>query len=213
MRGNLPVIELLLDHGADPTIRDTGYDATPAGWAEHHEQREAQQLLQALEQPAPAAPSTEAGATPATQPGAAMRTVTAAFTAVGEGRFDDLGSLLAEDLDWQGLPDEDGEIPRCRGRDEALERMRTGLLANSEVSVSAFLEADDRVLAHVHRVGDDETAPPERFLVAEVHDGQITHLTGYATEPQAHDALHAGAPPDASPDFDERPGAREPQSR
>jgi ankyrin repeat protein len=49
MRGNLPVIELLLDHGADPNIRDTGYDATPEGWAEHHKQREAQQLLKALE--------------------------------------------------------------------------------------------------------------------------------------------------------------------
>ena len=62
MRGNLRVIRLLLDHGADPNIHDTGYDATPAGWAEHHGQREAQQLLEALEQPDPATPSTEAGA-------------------------------------------------------------------------------------------------------------------------------------------------------
>ena len=45
------MIRLLLDHGADPNIRDTGYDATPAGWAEHHGQPEAQQLLEALEQP------------------------------------------------------------------------------------------------------------------------------------------------------------------
>ena len=52
--------------------------------------------------------------------------------------------------------------------------MRIGLLANSEVSVSAFVEEGDRVIAHVHRVGDDEAEPPERFLVAEVHDGQIT---------------------------------------
>ena len=49
------MIRLLLDHGADPNIHDTGYDATPAGWAEHHGQREAQQLLEALEQPDPAA--------------------------------------------------------------------------------------------------------------------------------------------------------------
>jgi ankyrin repeat protein/ketosteroid isomerase-like protein len=196
MRGNLAVIRLLLDHGADPNIHDTGYDATPAGWAKHQGQYEAQQLLEALEQPAPPT-RTEDGTVPATQPGAAMRTVTAAFTAVSEGRFDELGSMLAENLDWQGLPDEDGQIPRCRGRAEALDRMRIGLLANSKVSVSAFVEAGDRVIAHVHRIDDDELSPPERFLVAEVHDGQITNLRGYATEPEAHDALHAGTPPDA----------------
>jgi ankyrin repeat protein/ketosteroid isomerase-like protein len=196
MRGNLPVIKLLLDHGADPNIRDTGYDATPAGWAEHDGQHEAQRLLEALEQPAPRI-RTEQGAVPATQPGAAMRTVTAAFTAASEGRFDDLGSMLADGLDWQGLPDDDGNIPRCRGRDLALERMRIGLLVNGEVSVSAFVEEGDRVIAHVHRVGDDDLKPPERFLVAEVHDGQITHLRGYATEPEAQDALRAGALPDA----------------
>lgn len=203
MRGNLPVIKLLLDHGADPNIHDSGYDATPAGCAEHHGQREAQQLLEALEQPVPTPLSDEADrAIPTMQTGAAMRTVTAAFTAVLEGRFDELGSMLAAELDWQGLLDEDGQIPRCRGRAEALERMRIGLLANREVSVSAFVEEGDRVIAHVHRVGDDELGPPERFLVAEVHDGQITNLRGYATEPEAHDALHAGSPPDASPDSD-----------
>jgi ketosteroid isomerase-like protein len=74
--------------------------------------------------------------------------------------------------------------------------MRIGLLANSEVSVSAFVEEGDRVIARVHRVCDEELGPPERFLVAEVRDGQITHLRGYATEPEAHEALHAGGPPD-----------------
>ena len=201
MRGNLPVIKLLLDHGADPNIHDTGYDATPAGWAEHHGQHEAQQLLEPLERTDPAI-STERRARPTTQPGAAMRTVTAAFTAVLAGRFDDLGSMLAADIDWRGLPDEDGQIPQCRGRAEALARMRIGLLASNDVSVSAFVEEGDRVLAHVHRVGDDDLAPAERFLVAEVHDGQITNLRGYATEPEAHEALHAGAPQDASPDSD-----------
>jgi ketosteroid isomerase-like protein len=205
MRGNLPVIKLLLDHGADPSIHDSGYDATPAGWAEHHGQREAQQLLEALEQPDPATRLTEERAVPTAQTGAAMRTVTAAFTAMSERRFDELGPMLSEDIDWRGLADEDGEIPRCRGRDQALARMRIGLLANREVSVSAFVEAGNRVLAHVHRVGDDAVAPPERFLVAEVHDGQITHLRGYATEAEALDALHAGTPPDASSNCDERP--------
>ena len=141
-----------------------------------------------------------------------MRTVTAAFTAVSDGRFDELGSMLAADIDWRGLADKDGQIPRCHGRAEALERMRIGLLADGEVSVSAFVEEGDRVLAHVHRVGVGELGTPERFLVAEVHDGQITSLRGYATEPEAHAALLAGSRPQASssPDFDERPAVREP---
>jgi hypothetical protein len=80
---------------------------------------------------------------------------------------------------------------------QALERIRIGLLANREISVSAFVEAGDRVLAHAHRVGDHEHDPPERFLGAEVDAGQITDLCGYATEAEARDALHAGSPPDA----------------
>ena len=125
-----------------------------------------------------------------------MRTVAAAFTAVSEGRFDDLGAMVAPDIDWRGLPDQDGQVPRCSNRDQALERMRVGLLANRKVSVSAFVEAGDRVLAHVHPAGDDgegvdADTPVERFVVAEVHDGQITHMRGYATEAEALDALHA----------------------
>jgi ankyrin repeat protein len=49
MRGNLELIHLLLDHGADPELRDEGYDATPAGWAEHFGQRDAKELLHARE--------------------------------------------------------------------------------------------------------------------------------------------------------------------
>jgi ankyrin repeat protein/ketosteroid isomerase-like protein len=193
MRGNLPVIKLLLDHGADPNIHDTGYQATPAGWAEHHGQHEAQQLLEAVEHRGLSTSLTEDRAIPTAQSGAAMRTVTAAFTAVSEGRFDELGSMLSDEIDWRGLPDEDGRIPRCHGRDQALERMRIGLLANTKVSVSAFVEEGDRVIAHVHRVDDDDDlGPPERFLVAEVHDGQITDLRGYVTEPEALEALHGG---------------------
>ncbi|GEL24036.1 hypothetical protein PSU4_29900 [Pseudonocardia sulfidoxydans NBRC 16205] len=34
-RGDEPLAALLLDRGADPTLRDARFDATPAGWAEH----------------------------------------------------------------------------------------------------------------------------------------------------------------------------------
>jgi Ankyrin repeats (many copies) len=54
MRGNLAIIELLLDRGADPHLRDPGYDATPAGWAEHHGQTKAQRLLDSHEERAAA---------------------------------------------------------------------------------------------------------------------------------------------------------------
>jgi ankyrin repeat protein len=45
LRGNMPIIRLLVEHGADPDIRDSGYQATPAGWAEHFGKREAQGFL------------------------------------------------------------------------------------------------------------------------------------------------------------------------
>lgn len=177
MYGNLEIIRFLLDHGADPNMHDTAYDATPAGWAEHHGQHEAQQLLEAHE-----------------HPGAAMRTVTAAFTAVSRGQFDELASLLSPAIVWRGLADEDGQVPSCHGRAEALEVMRTGLLANGHVSVSAFVEAGHRVLAHVHPTGSTPEMR-ERFLVAEVHDGQITHLHAHDSEAEARAALDAGPPP------------------
>ena len=194
MRGSIAVIRLLLEHGADPGVRDTGYHATPASWAEHHGEHEAHQLLAALEQPArPASASDGTPSAVATSgKGAALRTVTAAFTAASEGRFDDVGALLASDIDWRGVVDDDGGIPRCHGRDQALARMRIGLLANARVSVSALVEEGDRVIAHVHSASD-EIEPAERFVVAEVRDGQITHLSGYATEPEALDALRAAA--------------------
>lgn len=83
-----------------------------------------------------------------------MQTVTAAFTAVSQGEFDEIGLLLSPDIDLRGLADEDGQIPRCHGRREALEAMRSGLLAGGRVSVSAFVEEGNRVLAHVHPATD-----------------------------------------------------------
>ena len=207
MRGNLPVISLLLEHGADANLRDTGYDATPAGWAEHHEQPEAYALLAPVEQPNMRTPEDPAGAVQGAGdlsraggrvvPGAAMRTVAAAFTAVSEGRFDDLAELVAPDIDWRGIAEADGSVPKCTTREQAMERMQIGLLAGGHVSVSAFVEDGNSVLARVHRVADDndpdqdeEVLPrAERFVVAEVSDGLIVRLCGYATEQEARDDL------------------------
>ena len=212
MRGNVAVIRLLLEHGADPNLHDTGYDATPAGWAEHHEQPEALALLRPLERTeqdagAVTAPGSEVDTADdrpdrLVVPGAAMRTVAAAFTAVSEQRFEDLAEMVSPEIDWRGIPEQDGGVPRCVGRAAAMERMRVGLLAGGRVAVSAFVEDGDRVLAHVHHIDEDqhtdEDAPPraERFVVAEVHDGQITWMQGFATEPEALHALHAGTLPD-----------------
>jgi ankyrin repeat protein len=55
MRGNHEIIRLLLEHRADPSLRDTGYDATPVGWAEHHGQSEAARYLARLETRRPGA--------------------------------------------------------------------------------------------------------------------------------------------------------------
>jgi ankyrin repeat protein len=43
--GHVEVIEVLLGAGADPTVADELYGATPAGWAEHNGQEAAQDLL------------------------------------------------------------------------------------------------------------------------------------------------------------------------
>ena len=210
MRGNVAVIRLLLNHGADRNLRDTGYDATPAGWAEHHDQHEAHALLVALEQPAASYVAGAGGDAhddddpprPVT-PGAAMRTVAAAFTAVSERRFDELAEMVSPDVDWRGIPEPDGGVPRCVGREEAMERMRVGLLAGGQVSVSAFVEDGNRVLAHVHHTDEDEdtdeedgAARAERFVVAEVGDGLIVRMCGYATEPEARAALSEDRAPD-----------------
>jgi ankyrin repeat protein len=36
--GNLELVKLLIQLGADPTIQDRSYNATPLGWAEHNNQ-------------------------------------------------------------------------------------------------------------------------------------------------------------------------------
>jgi hypothetical protein len=131
-----------------------------------------------------------------------MRTVAAAFTAVSEQRFDDLAELVAPDIDWRGITEADGSVPRCTTREQAVERMQIGLLAGGQVSVSAFIEDGNSVLAHVHRITDDSDAeedeqalpPAERFVVAEVSDGLIVRMCGYATEQEARDDLRDRTP-------------------
>ena len=201
------MIRLLLEHGADPNIRDTGYDATPAGWAEHHDQPEAHLLLAALEQPDTQATATSdaPGTAPARTSPAGSRDADRRGR-VHRGRRRD-GSTTSDAASrptstGAGSPTRTVSVPAAPAREQALERMRIGLLANGEVSVSAFVEDGDRVLAHVHRAhddgeDDDRDTPVERFVVAEVHDGQITDMRGYATEPEALDALHAEPLPDS----------------
>lgn len=46
--GCLECLRLLLDRGADPTIEDGAYRATPLGWAQHHGATEAAALLRAV---------------------------------------------------------------------------------------------------------------------------------------------------------------------
>jgi ankyrin repeat protein len=43
------LVDLLLEHGADPTIPDERFNATPAGWADHHGHAELAQRLRVLE--------------------------------------------------------------------------------------------------------------------------------------------------------------------
>ncbi|MFZ5894907.1 MAG: ankyrin repeat domain-containing protein [Myxococcota bacterium] len=43
----LECLQLLLDRGADPSIRDLAYDATPLGWAEHAGSHESAAILRA----------------------------------------------------------------------------------------------------------------------------------------------------------------------
>ncbi|MEH3131034.1 MAG: ankyrin repeat domain-containing protein [Mycolicibacterium neoaurum] len=46
--GDLTLIRRLLDAGADPTLRDTRFDATPGEWADHAYETEAAELLRLM---------------------------------------------------------------------------------------------------------------------------------------------------------------------
>lgn len=50
--GRADLVRLLLDAGADPTVRDRRFDATPLGWAEHFDHDDVAALLRPLTPPA-----------------------------------------------------------------------------------------------------------------------------------------------------------------
>lgn len=51
LRGNLPLAMLLVQLGADPSIVDTEFDSTPAGWARHGDHLEVADYLERLARP------------------------------------------------------------------------------------------------------------------------------------------------------------------
>jgi ankyrin repeat protein len=52
-RGNLAMVKYLIDHGADPSVEDCSYHATPLGWAEHFHHRAVVEYLGSLTKPRP----------------------------------------------------------------------------------------------------------------------------------------------------------------
>jgi hypothetical protein len=46
--GHLETVQKLIELGADPTVRDRGYNSTPQGWAEHNHQQHVVDYLAAL---------------------------------------------------------------------------------------------------------------------------------------------------------------------
>jgi len=49
MAGHLDMVKLLLELGADPSIRDTEFNANPSGWAEYSEKTEVAEYLRSVE--------------------------------------------------------------------------------------------------------------------------------------------------------------------
>ncbi len=49
MSGHLEMAKLLIELGADPSIRDEEFDATPLGWAEYGQHTEVVEYLKEFE--------------------------------------------------------------------------------------------------------------------------------------------------------------------
>jgi Ankyrin repeats (many copies) len=50
-KGNLGMVKVLLELGADPGLRDPTYDGTPLDWAAHNQQEHVVEYLNDLERP------------------------------------------------------------------------------------------------------------------------------------------------------------------
>jgi hypothetical protein len=46
--GELSIVRLLVEHGADHTAREPGFNAQPASWAQYFKKRETQKYLESL---------------------------------------------------------------------------------------------------------------------------------------------------------------------
>lgn len=129
--------------------------------------------------------------------GAALCTVAAALIAVSERRFSDLGAIIDDQIDWRGLPDSEGGVPRCHGRREALARIREGVVVGRQLAVTALVEDSERVLARVQPTRPDDLAADtegdvvvERFVVLQTRNGKIVAMRAFAAEVDALAALH-----------------------
>ncbi|MGH3863595.1 ankyrin repeat domain-containing protein [Actinokineospora sp.] len=49
LTGNLDLVRMLLDLGADPSMTDTSFDSTPLGWAEHNKQDQVAEFLRSVQ--------------------------------------------------------------------------------------------------------------------------------------------------------------------
>lgn len=124
--------------------------------------------------------------------GEALETINAALAIGREGRFQDLGKLLADDIDWQGLVDDEGVVPHCRGRDTALRWMGQGLFARGLAEVSSVEEHGPYAIVAV-RPTTSGTDVRDRWVLVEVRDRKIAAMAAFPDLDSARAACNAAA--------------------